>query len=199
MDAHKLAPAYPWNSDIVLPEQVTVHIDQLLALAQTCHIAGIEMRQVFIGVKADGEGIFMDVHKTPREMLSSWVMMNADKHKCVALIMCSEGWTVPDHVAKEWAEKSNRPEGEIKDHPEVIEVLMIGVETLKGHWFAREPIIGEGDNRTVKKPLQLKKADAAAGMHCNLLRANWMKDPEGTLHKATMAREYVEKDQSASS
>lgn len=187
----KLAEAYEWDSDIVLPDPVRTHITQLLALARSCHQSGIEMRQVFIGVEPNGHGIMMDCSDVPKEVIPSWVMMSLEKHHCVAAVSCSEGWTVPAKIAEDWA-KNGRPPGNISDHPQAIEILMIQAETQLGTWIATSPIVGKGKERTLEQPLYMQKSDKTRGRLNNLLKCNWTNDRAGTLHKAAEALTHLQ-------
>jgi hypothetical protein len=192
----ELQEPYPWTSDIEFPEQIKFQIDQLLTLAASCHAAGMEMRQVFIGVTPQDENLFIDCSDVPHPIVPSWVMMQADKHKCVALVMCSEGWTVPPEVSERWA-KEGRPPGNISDQPECYEILLLQVETLKGHWYAQVKINVDGDIRTLDKELHLTKADKIGGRLTNLLKVHWEKDMFGTLEKAMEAKAHMEQERAA--
>lgn len=193
-----MAKPYIWSSEVVFPTPVQEQIDQLLGLAANCHETGIDMRQVFICMDADGQGIFIDGSEVPHEVLPSWVMMQAEKNNSIALIMCSEGYTVSSKVAEQWA-KHGRPSGQIKNHPESYEILMVQVETQLGTWTGKAALSGEHPNVTVKQPINLIKVHQASGRLNNLLQCNWKNDIPGIMRKREEALQYVEKLQQAAS
>lgn len=192
MTRNDLAKAYPWTSDIELPQMVQTEINQLLTLAATMHEQGGEMHMSFVGINAEGHRWFLDCIGVPKEIAPSWVMMAADKNEFVALVMCTEGWTVPEEVAKRWHTDS-RPEGQIREQPEAYEVLMVQVETQLGTWMGQRKIVGEDTNRTVKETIHLTKTDRVVGRFNNLLKIN-ANQPENllaTLGKALEAKAYL--------
>lgn len=180
---------YAWDSDIVLPKPVADTVDHLLSLAATCHATGIEMRQVWIGLNAEGKGTLIDSTDYPEETLLANVMMMADKTDAVALVMCTEGYTLPPEITKSWAE-GRRTHQNVSDHPEHYEVLMVQVETVQGTWAGQAKIIGEAPNQIVRDTLHLEKADAVRGRMNNLLRCNWNENRANILAIATRAQGY---------
>lgn len=189
----KLAEPYGWSADIVFPDSVQEEIRKLLVCAATAHREGIEMHTVFVGLDADNNITFLDCMGCPPDLLPSWVMMQADKNNWVVAIMCTEGWTIPEEARRDYG-KPGGYMGELKDHPEAYEVLIVNVETLQGTWGGQAKIVGEDSNRTVKDELVLAKADEATGLLNNLLKPNWSKDPIGTLLRHLKAKLYYDKE-----
>lgn len=184
----RIAPPYSWSSDTVLPDPVQQEIDRLLAIAASCHETGIEMRHVFVGIDADGQKYMVEGNTVPNVVLPSYVMMMADKTDSVALVMCTEGYGLPQHVAK--TRETQRTHDRISDHPEHFEVLLVQVETQLGTWIGQARIVGEDSNRTVKDELVLTKASAVGGRYNNLLKCNWQLTPANTLANALSAQKY---------
>lgn len=173
MTKEDLIPPYPHTADVALPDVVNKEISSLLQLASNVHAKGMEMRMCFVGLEANGEQHFVDASEVPKEMLAPWIMMLADKHEWVALIMCTEGWTLPQEIARDYR-KPGGYSGQIGDHPDAIEVLMVQAETVKGTWMGQITFKGKYPEREMLEPkvLELKKADAVGGRYNNLLKAN---------------------------
>lgn len=189
------AEPYKWESDIVLPYPVNDTINHLLQLAATCHSTGIEMRQVWVGLNAEGKGTLVDSTDYPQEVLLANVMMMADKTESVALVLCTEGYALPQHITKDWAE-GRRSHENVSDHPEHYEVLMVQVETRQGTWGGQARIIGEAPNQIVRDVIKIRKFDATRGRMNNLLRCNWDENKANILAIARQAQEYYDKNKS---
>lgn len=192
MDDVDLKKPYDWTSDIVFPDRINDEINTVLKVAATAHGAGIDMRQIFVGLTADNKGIFMDCSEVPPPVLPSWIMQQADIHKCVALVHCCEGYTLPSHLTEQYM-KNRRPGDEIKDHPQAEEILLVTVETQKGHWAGRAVIKGEHPKRYLETNIHIAKSDQSGVRLSNLLRCNWEKDMPGVLKKAVESMEYLSK------
>jgi hypothetical protein len=190
------AAAYKWSCDTELPEPIKLEIEFLLGLAATAHLNGSEMHLVFTGVDKDANRYMVDTTGCPPELIPSVIMMQAEQHKWVAAIMCTEGWTIPVEDRERFM-KERAPGQQIKDHPRAYEVLTLTIETLNGSWGGDAKIIGQAPNQIVREELVLSKMVKHAGRMGNLLPANWDKDPIGTLQKVTAAKAHFNKDEAS--
>lgn len=163
---------FAWECDTEFPVSIKESVDELLKLANVCNITGIEMRLVFLGIKADGEKVLFDASSLPmQDLVAPWVMMGLEHNECIAVVMCCEGYSLPDAVAQEWA-KGNCSHEKISQHPEHFETLVLSIETQLGTWGGSTKFIGTLPERSVEGPIKLVKADEAHGRFNNLLPCN---------------------------
>lgn len=165
-----------------LPKEITKSIAHLLHMASHYMIDGEEHPLMFVAIDREGGEHLIDPSGIPvKALVMGMVKRITDQVDAAALLTISEGWQLPQEVAKEWA-KGNRPEGmQIKDHPDVIDVLYINVETEAGNWVASSPVSHVTDPatpRTLTEPIVFKEQAVVEGQMVNVLKKNRPQDEE---------------------
>ena len=132
--------AIPYSVSPALPELFNDHIEHALHMAAHILQEGEELPYpMFFLLSKDNNNHFLDADGAPMMETISWISAMAREHDAVSVITLSEGWTVPEDIAKQIYD-SGVPEGGIKSHPKAFPILRMQIETLNGIWAGVMPV-----------------------------------------------------------